>query len=80
MAGITRQDISNSVQVVARQSHDTCKEHGKAALKIVEKNNSTRDLGIIFETSKRLEWSVYADTFYASNSTTLYSILNTDSI
>ena len=74
LTSMTRPDIADADQAVARHSHSPCERHWVAAEKILDYLNATRDLGITYERGSRLSLTIFADADYTSKATGRRSI------
>ena len=75
LIGMTRPDIADADQAVARHSHNPCDRHWVAVEKILDYLNATWDLGIAYEKGgSRLSLTVFADADYTSKATGRRSI------
>ena len=71
---MTRPDIADADQAVARHSHNPCDRHWVAVEKILDYLNATWDPGITYERGSRLSSTVFADADYTSKATGRHSI------
>ena len=62
---VSRQDITNAVRAVSRQSNNPAERHWKAVLQIMRYLLGTKYLSLTFEWGSGLEISVFADANHA---------------
>ncbi|CAN0299130.1 unnamed protein product [Ectocarpus fasciculatus] len=74
VAIFTRPDIANALRAVARHAHAPAERHWRAALKILEYLNGTRNIGITYARGSGLDLEVYVDSSYADASTNRRSV------